>query len=183
MKELKIFVNESALANAETILEENGLSIQNIVNVVLKRIEREGGIDFLFGKTNSQALDTNEERELISSKTSESTKMTKTIAKRLFVLHYDNVTFASKNKGANNYWANPSFDCLKDNWYLILNDWQRKELHLFKIPANSLNNLVARADQPNLIDLQIAYNDPTFTDNRSGCSFKQYFQKTIKYSL
>ena len=181
MKGLKIFVNESALANVETILEENGLSIQNIVNVVLKRIEREGGIDFLFGKTNAQALDTNEERESISSKTSESTKMTKTIAKRLFVLHYDNVTFASKNKGANNYWANPSFDCLKRDWFLILNDWQRKELHLFKIPANSLNNLVARADKPNLIDLQIAYNDPTFTDNRSGMSFKVYFVETINY--
>lgn len=181
MKVLKLFVNESTLANAEAILEENGLSVQNIVNVVLKRIEKEGGIDFLFGKANVQAIDANEDRELTLPKTSDAIKMTKTIAKRLFSLHGDKITFASKNKGANNYWANPSFDCLKRDWFLILNDWQRKELHLFKIPANSLNNLVSRADQPNLIDLQIAYNDPTFTDNRSGMSFKQYLINTIKY--
>ena len=109
--------------------------------------------------------------------------MTKTIAKRLLSIQSDNVSFSSKNRTANNYWSNPSYDCLNSDWFLILNDWQTNELHLFKIPARSFNryNLVARADQPHLIDLQIAYRDPTFTDNRSGCSFKKYYVKTIKY--
>ena len=182
MQEIKLLVDESLIKDVELVLEENGLNMQNIFTVMLKRIDREQGIGFLFGRPTDNKF-VEKEYEKASRKVNINTdnKMTKNVAKRLFDLHSDNVTFASKNKGANNYWANPSFDCLNRDWYLMLNDWQRKELHLFKIPAKSLYNLVARADQPGLIDLQIAYNDPTFTDNRSNGSFKKYLMNTVKY--
>lgn len=94
-----------------------------------------------------------------------------------------NTTFSSKNKASNCYWANPLFESLKQDWYLILNDWHKNELHLFKIPVHTLteNDLVCRADNEDKIDLQIAYNDITFTDNRSKISFAKFLVTTISY--
>ena len=92
-------------------------------------------------------------------------------------------TYASKNKTANNYWANPDITVLNNDWYMILNDWISKTLYLFVIPYNSitLSKLTTRNDNQNKIDLQIIYNDPSFTDSRSGVSFKQYLQREYKY--
>ena len=94
-----------------------------------------------------------------------------------------NVTYASKNRAAYNYWANPYFFALEREWFLILNDWIRKELHLFVVPADTLrkSQLIARADQPEMIDLQICYNDPKFIDNRSKISFARFLAKSIRY--
>lgn len=93
-----------------------------------------------------------------------------------------NITFASKNKGSNNYWANPSPDFIYENWWLILNDFKRKKLHVFNIPANtiSIHQIIQRNDN-GLIDLQIKYNDDSFKDNRSQIQFKRWFVKTIAY--
>lgn len=92
-------------------------------------------------------------------------------------------TYASKNKTANNYWANPDITVLHNDWYLILNDWISKTLYLFVVPRSSimLSQLTTRNDNQNKIDLQITYNDPTFTDSRSGVSFRAYLQKEYKY--
>ena len=94
-----------------------------------------------------------------------------------------NVTFASKNRGAYNYWANPETSLLKSDWSLILNDWISKKLYLFTIPANSikLSELTTRTDKQYLIDLQIMYEDETFTDNRSGYSFAKFLTKKFNY--
>lgn len=93
-----------------------------------------------------------------------------------------NITFASKNKGSNNYWANPSPDFIYENWWIILNDFKRKKLHVFNIPANtiSIHQIIQRNDN-GLIDLQIKYNDDSFQDNRSLIQFKRWFVKTIAY--
>lgn len=93
-----------------------------------------------------------------------------------------NVTFASKNRGSYNYWANPETSLLKSDWSLILNDWISKKLYLFTIPANSIKlfELTTRSDKQYLIDLQIMYEDETFTDNRSGYSFVKF--KTGEFS-
>ena len=87
-----------------------------------------------------------------------------------------NNTFASKNRASNFYWANPQFDVLEQDWYLILNDWYKKELHLFRTPAYALaaNALASRSDNEDKIDLQIIYNDSTFTDSRSKISFANF---------
>lgn len=92
-------------------------------------------------------------------------------------------TYASKNKSANNYWANPDTAILHNDWYLILNDWISKTLYLFFIPCNSiqLSQLTVRSDNQNKIDLQIIYSDPTFTDSRSGMSFLPFLKDQIQY--
>ncbi len=92
-------------------------------------------------------------------------------------------TFASLNKSAQNYWANPQINLLNKDWSLILNDFRKKELHLFYIPANTLtlNQLKVRSDKPKHIDLQISYYSNTFRDSRSGLNFLDYLVKTIKY--
>ena len=117
----------------------------------------------------------------------ENGRITKSAATNLFrrngISTNNNVTFASKNKAGNYYWANPLFEALKQDWYLVLNDWMRKELHLFRIPAHSLkeSDLVPRSDNEEKIDLQIAYNDTTYTDGRSKVSFDQFHIKSISY--
>lgn len=114
-------------------------------------------------------------------------RLTKSAAANLFKSKgyptNQNVTFVSKNKAGNYYWANPLFEVLQQDWYLILNDWIRKELHRFKVPVQTLkaDDLIGRADNQDKIDLQIAYNDTTFTDSRSKISFAQFLVTSIPY--
>jgi len=93
------------------------------------------------------------------------------------------VTFATKNKSANSYWANPAFSLLSYEWWLLLNDKINNELHVFMIPANSIpeSQMLARADKTHLIDMQIIYDDKSFTDSRSGIEFLDWFIMTIPY--
>lgn len=117
----------------------------------------------------------------------DSDRMRKSNAVRLLLSKgydlYRTITFASKNTGAYNYWANPDDCYVKYDWSLILNDWMERKLYLFNIPAGAIadNVLVPRADKPDKIDLQIMYNDVTFTDNRSGFSFAKYLVGEVKY--
>ena len=94
-----------------------------------------------------------------------------------------NCTFASKNSMSYLYWANPKTDLLEDEWWLILNDNINYKLHIFKIPANSLdiNMIKVRADKPYLIDLQILFDDDDFTDTRSNIQFAKWYIKTLSY--
>jgi hypothetical protein len=93
-----------------------------------------------------------------------------------------NITFASENNSyGQKFWANPSVDYLRQDWWLILNDISRKLLQVFFIPANSIakNSVCLRNDKPNLIDLQIGYDDRTFIDTRSKISLDKWHKKTI----
>ena len=96
---------------------------------------------------------------------------------------YGTISYSSKNRTTFNYWSNPNFDYLGEDWSLILNDWVNRKLYLFQIPRNSISysELVGRNDQPNLIDLQIYENDPNFTDMRSGYSFRRFLADEIDY--
>ena len=96
-----------------------------------------------------------------------------------------NLTYASKNKSAYNYWANPKFDLLQHDWYIILDDFPNRTLKLFVVPANSIHpsELKGRKQdyKQGIIDLQITYNDSTYTDSRSGYSFLKFLKHEIKY--
>lgn len=94
-----------------------------------------------------------------------------------------NVTFSSKNETQSIYWANPQKTFLESNWDLILNDWVNEKLYLFRIPAKAIHSsqIITRSDQPNKIDLQIQYEDLTFTDNRSGINFQPFLIKVLNY--
>jgi len=92
-------------------------------------------------------------------------------------------TVAKLNKNGKQYWANPNIDLLIKNWCLILNDVAKREIHVFKIPANSIdsNNVAVRHDRPNQIDLEIKYNDKTFECKSSKIKFEQWFIKSYDY--
>ena len=174
------------------ILEDIGMDVETATRMFFKKIVKERNVSFLF--TNLEKADINKETLAIKNKSINRTevniiKMTKSLALSLFrqqgeVFNYDaNVTFASKNKASNVYWSNPVYEYLNKDWYLILHDYNSKKLHLFVIPAKTIqhSSLVERNDQTDKIDLQILYGDPTFTDTRSGYSFLRFYKKSIQY--
>ena len=181
-------LNEDTYIEAKNIVQEEGLDIDTVVNIFLKKIVKEGSIGFLFGKKDAEVNTSNCITQSINVRGPVfENRMTKSIAKRLFmdkgVKISDNCVFASENSSTHIFWANIHYSVLSQNWSLILNDKSKKILHLLSIPADEFDadELVMRADKPEIIDLQIAYNDPTFTDNRSGIAFNSYIVKTINY--
>lgn len=193
-KQIALSIDNELVNIAIDVLEEIGLDIQSAVKIFLKRIAREKSLSFLLSDSNAAAIkpqhETTPRKEVFTQETviAPSVRdMTKSVAIRLFrtegVNLNRNITFASKNRGAYNYWANPEFDMLKNDWYIILNDWAKKELHLFLIPANTIktSQLTPRNDKDYLVDLQIMYNDNSFSDNRSGYSFAKHLIKQISY--
>ena len=178
-------LDEKLILNANQILEEMGLDVVTAIRMTLKRIIKDENISFLLASQNTiSSNDKNVSNAIIEQ---EQIKMTKNKAISLFkkegVTFNNNITFASKNKGAYNYWANPDFDVLDNQWNLILNDWLRKELYLFVIPVGTVTKdmLVCRNDMRNKIDLQIMYEDISFTDMRSKVSFANFLSKKIEY--
>lgn len=178
-----ITIDRQLAREAEAVLDEVGIDMETVVKMMLKRVVREQGIAFLTSKFDEPASKfTNQPMVRMADG-----KIGKSQAVALFSaqgVHFNrNITYASKNKTAFNYWANPFFTALDEDWYLILNDWINRELHLFFIPAKSIaaSELVARFDKKDKVDLQICYNDPTFTDNRSKISFARYLVKDISY--
>ncbi len=96
---------------------------------------------------------------------------------------YGNITFASQNATGYIYWANPNREYLKSDWWIILNDIEKRILHALLIPGNTLkaSDLVMRADKPERIDLQINYVNDYFIDTRSKIVFTKWIKKSFKY--
>ena len=182
-----INVEDQLLQEADQILEKLGLDASTVAKMALKRVVRDGGISFLIADLPRIEVEPVTAPPIPSIQNADQGRITKSAATNLFKSKgystNHNVTFASKNKVGNYYWANPLFDALKQDWYLILNDWNKKELHLFKIPIHTLNanDLVSRSDNEEKIDLQIAYNDSTFTDSRSKISFARFLIESLTY--
>lgn len=183
-KQIVLDFEDQIFEQANDVFESIGLDFRSATNMFLKRVIKDGSISFLFSQ---QTISSNKfvDNEILPSL--DKGDMTKNRAIRLFSSKgYSvgkNVTFASKNRSAYNYWANVEFGMLANDWNLILNDWINKVVYLFFIPAHSINakELTPRSDKPFLVDLQIMYNDTTFTDNRSGFSFNKFLVETIYY--
>ena len=96
---------------------------------------------------------------------------------------YGQITFSSKTSGFPKYWANPRFDYIYNDWWLVLNDTFHRILHVFFIPANSIEeqDIVVRADKQELLDIQIRYDDDSFQDSRSKIYFHKWLVKSVKY--
>lgn len=178
-----LVIDEKLYYEAKSILDEVGIDVNTVVRMTLKKVVRDGNISFL----TNQSEGTQNIMPVQKNIAVGDNRITKNQAISLFAAKgfrvSRNVTFASKNRSAYNYWANPSYMALREDWFLILNDWINRELHLFCVPAYEIraNELLCRIDQQDKIDLQISYNDSTFTDNRSKISFLKYFVTTIKY--
>ncbi len=189
MKNVCIEVKEEVFEEVNGILEDCGMDMEIAVKMFFKRLIKEGSMAFLMKNANSRGEMNNlpVEHILPSNLTTDRGEMRKVLAIRLFRDKGrqigKTVTYSSKNRATYNYWANPSFSVLSQDWKLILNDWVNRKIYLFSIPKNSLSrsSLVARNDQQNLIDLQILEQAPGFIDKRSGVSFNPYLIDTIAY--
>ena len=192
-KQIILNLEDELFEQANDIFENVGLDFQSATKMFFKRVIKDGTISFLLSqKTETSFANSVTESHpltpiLHSVDKTDKGDMTKSKAVRLFASEGiwlgKNVTFASKNRGAYNYWANVEFDMLSYDWSLILNDWINKVVYLFIIPSHTIKEkeLTPRSDKPHLIDLQIMYNDTTFTDNRSGYSFAKFLVKEINY--
>lgn len=190
MEKIFIDVEKELLEDVNDVLDSIGLDINVAVKMYLKRIARERSITFVLPKLVEKKQESEASvvsPDITNDNNNEKSYITKSIVVRMFKDRGHNigknVTYSSKNKSANNYWANPHFSVLDQEWYLILNDWIESKAYLFRIPAKEItaNLLVPRNDKKDLIDLQIAYGDISFTDNRSDYSFKRYLIDTINY--
>ena len=96
-----------------------------------------------------------------------------------------NFTLAKSHKSRKHYWANPSASYLLQEWWVLLNDDIKRELHVFCVPANSIsaNEMWIRRDKtrPNSIDMRIRYENESFQDIRSKINFSKWLVKSIKY--
>lgn len=173
--------DEKLVTEAEEILDNFGLDVVTAIRILLKRIRNERNVNFLLSNAAPVV------RKEVPMAEGRAIQMTK--SKAIALLKSEGCTFpgyttyASKNKGACHYWANPGFEVLERQWNLILNDWIRQEIHLFLIPSGAIpaNRFVCRADKVHQIDLQIMYDDCSFTDSRSKISFAPYLVKSLKY--
>ena len=64
-----------------------------------------------------------------------------------------------------------------------MNDIDNCRLSLFHIPAQTITEdlVVVRTDKPDLIDIQINYDDTEFTDSRSDIPFATWLETSIDY--
>lgn len=187
-------IEKEKLDNINNILSHSYIDLNMLIQMVFNRTIQENSINWITHNGQSKNMSTNKSSmtgyDVLKNEVKSfvnTNHITKNIACRMFEDNGNVInrtcTFASKNKTAYNYWANPNFDVLKQDWSLILNDNINKEIYLFNIPKNTFidRNFVPRCDIAEKMDIQIMYNDPTFTDNRSYVSFKRYLVDSIKY--
>ena len=191
MKKIIIEVQEDTLDQATGVLEDLGLDVESAVRMFLKRVVKEQSVAFVLPSVNTARV-SQPVIERVTPQTTETVKvdrgeMRKTLAVKMFKergRYIDkNVTYSSKNRTTYNYWSNPNFSVLEEDWTFILNDWVNRKLYLFRIPGNSISasELVGRNDQPDLIDIQILEDNPNFIDRRSDFSFRRFLVDEIDY--
>ncbi len=177
---MKLEIADDLLNAALPYLKEVGINAEIAATMCFTKIARDGGIAFLLpgGKEITPPPSLQNMKDM---------KVTRTVATRLCRDHGVSVseafTLASKNRGADIFWCNPPKKYLMQDWTLILNDNEKKELHILQIPANSLtdHDFIFRFDKPELIDLQIKYKDASYTDRRSGMPLGRFFVTNIPY--
>lgn len=191
MKKITIEVQEDTLDQATGVFEDLGLDVESAVRMFLKRVVKDQSVAFVLPTTNAAGV-SKQAAKCVAPQTSKTAKvdrgeMRKTLAVKMFKergRYIDkNVTYSSKNRTTYNYWSNPHFSVLKEDWTLILNDWVNHKLYLFRIPHKSISasDLVGRSDQPELIDIQIPDDSTNFVDRRSNFSFKRFLVDQLDY--
>ncbi len=190
MKKITVDIQDDTLAKVTEILEDLGLDIENAVRMFFKRVIRDQSVAFVLPNTNGTVATTPSiDNTFTQTETAKIDRgeMRKSLAMKLFRERgrfiNKNITYSSKNRSTYNYWANPDFSVLEQDWTLILNDWVNRKLYLFMIPAKSISQqeLVARNDKPNLVDIQILEDNPSFIDKRSDYSFRRFLVDQIEY--
>lgn len=94
-----------------------------------------------------------------------------------------NTTYAVKQNGKKEFWANPPVGYLEKDWFLILNDTSAAKLMVLKVPANHLSltsgkGFFIRSDK-GAIDLKL--NGDGLTDRYSGIEFSGFILESLEY--
>lgn len=182
MKQMYFDITEEIYVNAIKVLDDVGLTASLAVNLFLSKVVKEQSISWMFEKKQEYW-----ENNMVNKQSGfEQIRLTKNNAiRKLLNAGIDvkgEVTFASKNSTQPIYWANPPLDFLLKDWSLILNDCVTKKLYLFFIPKKSMSLAQFKTrDDRDRLDIQIVYNDPTFTERRGGCNFLGFFTTEINY--
>jgi len=95
----------------------------------------------------------------------------------------DTFFFANINKVKPVWWIEPNKDHFLGSW-LLLNNKDKKEVHVFKINNNDFfDKLTIREDKDNSYRLEILTEQAPnhFIDRFSNVDFKEYYIQTIKY--
>lgn len=110
----------------------------------------------------------------------------KFLAEQGIMLENRTTTYAVRQEGKTECWANPQTYLLGGEWDIILNNNLDMELVLLHVPADKfvlkaegIEGLLVRADKPELIDLRVDLE--TYIERRSGLDFSPYVIKKIKY--
>ena len=190
MGKIIIEIQDEVLHQATEIIEELGLDVESSIRVFLKRIVRDQSLAFILSNSNGNVISNQVvEGGVLKAEAPKIDRgeMRKSLAMKMFRergKYIDkNITYSSKNRTTYNYWANPDFAVLEEDWTLILNDWVNRKLYLFRIPAKTISatELKARNDKPNLIDIQILEDNPNFVDRRSEYCFRRFLVDEIDY--
>lgn len=96
------------------------------------------------------------------------------------------ISYANRQQHKQAFWLNPRPNVLSQDWNIILNDTELKELIIIRVPANTFklrNNddgqLFLRKDPPARIDLNIFVS--TLKDARGYADFSNYVIGRVKY--
>lgn len=95
--------------------------------------------------------------------------------------------YASINSAKEVYWTTPAKKDVTKKWYLVLRDQKNKILRLFLMDATDpkalavMQRFAVKSDNPEVIHIEIAVNDPKFTDIKSKVEFKPYLIDEVKY--
>ena len=97
-------------------------------------------------------------------------------------------SYATLQKDKNSFWINPKVNRLSEDWYIVLNNVDKRELTVILVPANSLvlkssehSGLLTRKDvaHSNEIDLNLDAN--SLVDLRSKIDFSKFVIHKISY--
>ena len=116
----------------------------------------------------------------------EENRLTRTEAKEICIKNNvaigKNFSLSNRTQQGDTFSNTIPVEKLSQDFWLLLNDQVVNELHIFKVPANSIpiNEMYVRSDKPSIF-MMINCDDETFEDRRSGVTFDSWFMKTIKH--
>ncbi|MCL2593886.1 MAG: type I restriction enzyme HsdR N-terminal domain-containing protein [Defluviitaleaceae bacterium] len=185
---LELLCSEEGSQIVRDILEEKLSSIfpkeiiSQIIDVVRISVSKKEDISTPSQSSISSRIDSNKRL----SELADNQKLDKPEAIKLCTDNGINIlnkksTFASLNSNGKTYWANPNKNLLNDDWWILLSDHKRKNIHIFMVPASSISESQMKFRNNGLIEMDIMYDDKSFEDLKSKIKFSTWLLKTVSY--
>ena len=170
-KSFSMEVEESVYNKFEEIFISNQNTIDRVLYCLVYRSFKENGLDWLFAAGNGE----------LNAKSIKKLNAIKNFSNKYPSMNIHNTNFSSKNNNHDSYWINPNNRVLKNDWFIILNDFINHRLYLFCIPKEENLQFRHRSDTPQKLDLRIRYRDEDFTEELTGYKLKKYLIDTYEY--